>query len=88
MVFSIIFNDEKIIHKDFSKISRKKLKIILNKIESLSINWLCTSQIRKLSHYDLCDYRLRVWDYRVLFSLIESEDKIVIFRVLHRSKLY
>lgn len=88
MAYSVVFNDEKLLNKDFSKIPNKILINIFDKIELLSNSWLNSSQVKKLNHYDLCDYRLRVWDYRILFNVDESNGSIVIFRVLHRSKLY
>lgn len=89
MEYKIIFNDEKLLNKDFSKIPDNLLKNIFDKIDYLSKNWLSqNSQVKKLNHYYLCDYRMRVWDYRILFNLDDIKNEIVIFRVLHRSKLY
>lgn len=88
MEYNIIFNDEKLLDKDFSNIPDKILKNIFSKIEKLSKKWLDNSQVKKLNHYDLSDYRLRVWDYRILFDINNEHHEIIIFRVLHRSKLY
>ena len=88
MEYKIIIRSEKIFSKDCSKIPQNILSIIFSKIEYLWLNWLNNSQIKKLNHYDLCDYKLRVWDYRILFNLDEKANEIVIFRILHRSKLY
>ena len=88
MVYKIIFNNEKIIHKDISKIPKDYIQIIFNKLEELSKNWIWKAQVKKLNNYYLSDYRLRVWDYRILFNLSIDNNKIVIFRILHRSKLY
>ena len=89
MDYNVIFNDQKLLDKDFSKIPYDFLKNIFDKIDYLSKNWLCkNSQIKKLNYYDLCDYRLRVWDYRILFNLDIENKEIIIFRILHRSKLY
>jgi len=86
MVYNIEFKSAKIINKDLSKIPTiYRIKIIDN-IKSLSLSWFNNYKVKKLNHYYLCDYRLRVWDYRILFNL--DKDKILIFRVLHRSKLY
>ena len=87
-MFKIILNDEKLIKKDLSKIPEKLRSHILDKIEELSELWLSKSNIKYLNHYDLCDYRLRVWNYRVLFDLDLDKNEIVIFRILHRNKLY
>jgi len=88
MEYKVIFFSEKIITKDISKIPKKNQILIFNKIEELSILWVEKAQIKKLNNYELCDFRLRVWDYRILFDLDEIKKEIVIFRILHRSKLY
>ena len=88
MASKIVFRSEKVISKDFSKIPKNILDNIFLKLEELSEKWLESSQIKKLNHYYLCDYRMRVWDYRILFNLDEINNEIIIFRVLHRSKLY
>jgi len=87
-MFKIIFNDEKLIRKDLLKIPKILRNNILDKLEELSNLGLSKSNIKYLNHYDLCDYRLRVWDYRILFDLDTEKNEIVIFRILHRSKLY
>ena len=87
-MYKILFNNEKLLNKDFSKIPEKNLNIIFNKLDWLSIEWLKLSQINKLNNYDLCDYRLRVWDFRILFDLDIEKKEIIVFRILHRSKLY
>ena len=74
--------------KDISKIPKNELDNIFLRLEDLSINGLWKSQIKRLNNYKLCDYRLRVWDYRILFNLNTEKQQIIIFRVLHRSKLY
>ncbi len=87
-MYKVFFNNENLLNKDFAKIPPSYLKLIFNKIDLLSSLWLNNSQIKKLNNYKLCDYRLRVWDYRILFNLNTEKQEIVIFRVLHRSKLY
>ena len=88
MVYNIIFNDEKILNKDLSKISKKNIDNIFVKLEFVSNNWIINSQTKKLNNYYLCDYRLRIWNYRVLYNLNEISNELVVFRILHRSKLY
>jgi len=87
-MFKVIFNSKKIIDKDLSKIPEHTKLNILKAIKKLSIEWLWKSNIKTLNHYDLCDYRLRVWDFRILFNLDSKNNQIIIFRILHRSKLY
>lgn len=88
MMYKIIFNSEKVIKKDIFKIPLTNRKKIFNIIEKLWENGLWNASIKKLNNYKLSDYRIRIWDYRVLFNIDEENKKIVIFRILHRSKLY
>jgi len=88
MEYKIIFRSEKIISKDLLKLQKNVLNNIFLKIDSLAEQWLINSEIKKLNHYKICNYRLRVWDYRILFDINEEKNEIIIFRILHRSKLY
>jgi mRNA-degrading endonuclease RelE of RelBE toxin-antitoxin system len=54
----------------------------------LAENWLPNLQLKRLSNYKLANYRLRVWNYRVLFDIDDENIEIMVFRILHRSKLY
>ena len=87
-MFKIIFKSKKTINKDLLKIPEYIKLNILKSIKELSELWLSKSNIKYLNHYYLCDYRLRVWDYRILFDLDIDKKEIIIFRILHRSKLY
>jgi len=88
MQYKIINRSEKVILKDIQRIPKKYLQKIFEKLELLSNNWIDDFQIKKLNNYKLCDYRLRVWDFRILFNLDVEKNEIIIFRILHRSKLY
>jgi len=88
MEYKILFNSEKLINKDISKIPKQNLDLIFNKLNFLKIQPLNNSQIKKLSNYNICDYRLRVGDFRILFNIDSLNKTIIIFRILHRSKLY
>lgn len=88
MEYNIIFANEKIITKDFSKIPEKILKTIFIKIEELKFTWISNAHIKRLKNYELSNYRLRVGDYRILFDFDIEDNTIVIYRILHRSKLY
>ena len=87
-MYKIIFNNEKLIKKDLEQIPEKFRKNVFQKLENLAINWLKETNIKLLNHYSLCDYRLRVWNYRILFNLNSNNNQIIVFRILHRSKLY
>ncbi len=88
MHYKVIFISEKIINKDLSKIPEKSKLKILDSLKNMQTKWLYYSDFKKLNHYDLCDYRLRIWDYRILFNLNYTDKEITVFRILHRLKLY
>ncbi len=88
MKYKISFHRERLIQKDISKIPQNNIKIIFDTIEFLAENWLPNLQLKRLSNYKLANYRLRVWNYRVLFDIDDENIEIMVFRILHRSKLY
>jgi mRNA interferase RelE/StbE len=54
----------------------------------LEISWVTWNNVKKLVDYPQADFRLRIWDYRILFDIDEKNKKIKVLRILHRSKLY
>lgn len=88
MLYKVIFYNEKIITRDLSKVPKKNLDLIFLKLDWLEKSWIWTAQIKKLNNYELADYRLRVWDFRILFNLDSINKEIIVFRILHRSELY
>ena len=73
--------------KDLVKIEKKLLKRLFIKISLFekckNINEI--SGIKKLKWFDTF-YRIRIWDYRIWFSM--SAWKIVLERFLHRKDIY
>jgi mRNA interferase RelE/StbE len=69
--------------KDLKKIPQNLVRNILEKIEILQTD--LQGDVKKLTNFTP-EYRLRVGKYRVLFEI--NQEKIVIYRVLHRSKSY
>jgi mRNA interferase RelE/StbE len=69
--------------KDLKKIPQNLVRNILEKIEILQTD--LQGDVKKLTNFTP-EYRLRVGRYRVLFEI--NQEKIVIYRVLHRSKSY
>lgn len=65
MAYRIIFSDEKLLAKDFANIPKINSDKIMLKLNELITLWIRNAQVKKLNHFMLCDYRLRVWDYRV-----------------------
>lgn len=89
MAYRIVIANKKLWLKDVSKIEQKHLGKIFDKIESLEDEpWPKGVQVKKLQHYDLADFRLRAGNYRVLFDRDLENGEVILYRILHRSKLY
>jgi len=89
MDYSIVIADEKTWIKDMNKIENKDKQKIIQKIQELKkYPWSNHVSVKRLKHYDLADFRLRVGSFRVLFDCEEEKNRIVLYRGLHRSKLY
>jgi len=69
--------------KDCKKIQQCDLKHIFSNIEKLSNS--LKGNVKQLTNFSP-EYRLRSGDYRVLFEI--DENKIVIYRILHRKDAY
>ncbi|MGZ8218066.1 type II toxin-antitoxin system RelE family toxin [Methylomagnum sp.] len=69
--------------KDLSSLPKADQMRLIQKLALLQ-NGL-TGDIKRLTNFTP-EYRLRVGDYRVLFEIIE--DRIIIYRVLHRREAY
>jgi len=76
---------KKSVWKDFESIQKKELKIILEKIESLSENPRPQGSI-KLSGQER--YRLRQGRYRILYSIQDEKLTVWVVKVAHRKKVY
>jgi mRNA-degrading endonuclease RelE of RelBE toxin-antitoxin system len=87
--YRLVIFDERIWMRDCDRVPRKQLKRIIERISQLE-TWSVSASVdvKKLQHYDLADFRLRVGDYRVLLNKNEDKREIHLLRVLHRSKLY
>jgi mRNA interferase RelE/StbE len=89
MAYKIVIEDDRIWKKDCGKIPADQLQQIIRKINNLEKDpWDDNTQVKQLQNYELADFRLRVGDYRVLFDKNEESKMVLLFRVLHRSKLY
>lgn len=87
--YRLVIFDERIWMRDCDRVPRKQLERIIERISQLE-TWSVSASVdvKKLQHYDLADFRLRVGDYRVLLNKNEDKREIHLLRVLHRSKLY
>jgi len=78
----LIFNKKA--EKDLEKLPFKIAKKILMEISQLK-NFPNVRNVKKLTNFSP-DYRFRIGDYRVLFEV--ENDKIIIYRILHRKDAY
>ena len=69
--------------QDIEKLENSIARRILKKIDELAENPF-SKDIKKLKGYD--DFRLRVGDYRVIFSI--EQNTIQILKVGHRKNIY
>jgi mRNA interferase RelE/StbE len=69
--------------KDLKALPAAQQRRILAKMEELSND--LAGDVKKLTSFSP-EYRLRVGKYRVLFEV--EEDKVVIYRVVHRKDAY
>ncbi len=89
MTYRLIIFDERVWERDCSRIPKKDLTRIIEKIGILGQKTTAGNvDVKKLQHHDSADFRLRVGDYRVLFNKNEETESIFLLRVLHRSKSY
>ena len=85
MVYKITFRPET--EKDFKKLDKQIALRIIHKIKWLSQNFqlITPMQLQKELHGK---YKLRVGDYRVIYSINENEKRITIHMVGHRRDIY
>ena len=79
---NLIFNEHAL--KDLKKLDNQTVKHILKKIENLK-NYPLINNIKKLKNF-YPPYRYRIGTYRVLFDI--EDEKIIIFRIVHRKDAY
>jgi len=72
--------------KELDRLPDQIFPKIDNAILSLSENPFPYPQSKKLKGGETC--RLRVGDYRVIYSVNEEQETITIFRVRHRKEVY
>ena len=82
MGYKIVY--KKSITKDLKGIDKTRLKRIINSIEKKLIQnpkagKMLTGEFKGL-------YRIRIGDYRVIYSILESE--VLILRIAHRKDVY
>lgn len=67
--------------RQMKKLDKRNLAIIKREIDNLQLNPRPFG-IKKLKNYNL--YRLRVWDYRIIYSIDDGKLIILVLQVGHR----
>ena len=89
MTYKLIIACEKTWLKDLTSLDKKEIERVKHKIEELMEEpWLGGVQVKKLKHYKVADFRLRVGEYRILFNRDLESKTVELLRILHRGKLY
>lgn len=73
--------------KSLKKITSVYQELILAKLSELAINPFENSNVKALKGQDKV-YRLRVADYRVIFTIENSELVILVIDIDHRGNIY
>ncbi len=72
--------------KELESIPRKVQKRILNTIDSLRVNPRPHGSIKL--HGTTNRWRIRIGDYRILYTVDDVTEQVFIFRTLHRKDVY
>ncbi len=84
-MYKIEFSNKAV--KSLKKITSVYQNLILTKIEELAKNPFENSNVKALKGVEKT-YRLRVGDYRVIFSIENSELVIIVIDIDHRGNIY
>lgn len=88
MAYKVIFGDARLARRDLDAIHPAERATILHKIQEFASSGPYHPQSKRLRHYALAEFRLRVGSYRILYDFSSPTQTIVVLRILHRSKLY
>ncbi len=72
----------KILHK----LPKEQVKRIIGRIDSLSDDPRPSGCMKIVSEYNR--YRIRVGDYRILYTISDKDREVVIYRIMHRKEGY
>lgn len=84
LLYEIIF--ARSARKELEKLSKKTANLILNKIEFLSQNPRSVGAKKLKGEKNL--WRLRVGNYRVIYSIEDSENLVDVSVIRHRKDVY
>lgn len=82
MPYELAFSDEAL--NNLKKLENSTAKRILDKIEESGKN--PSHFFERLAGRE--DYKLRVGDYRILAKILQNEERIFVFSIEHRKKVY
>ena len=74
------------VKKDIRSLPKSVLKRLWARIESLSTDPLPRQSVKLAGAEQL--YRIRVGDYRIIYSLDEHSKQVIVYYVRHRSEAY
>ena len=89
-MFRIQYDTSNSLKKDKEKIFKNSINSekIRRSIEKLAINFPNISNIKKLQPKSENKFRLRVWDYRIIFWVDYWNKIIIIYRIWLRKDIY
>ncbi len=73
------------IERDLRRIPAQQRRLILQRIEQLAAHPR-GRQVEKLT--GIAGYRLRVGNYRILFTIDDRSKRLIIYRIVHRREAY
>lgn len=89
-MFKITYDTSNILKKDKEKIIKdsKNSNKIKNHIEKLALNFPNISNIKRLQPKSEHKFRLKKWDYRIIFWVDYWNKIIIIYRIWLRKDIY
>lgn len=73
--------------KSFGKLDWNDKRIILEKFRRI-FKWEEIPNIKKLKNYPLAEFRIKIWNYRILFTIDKERGKNLFLLITHRKNLY
>ena len=89
-MYKIKLDNSKQFKKDWERLNKNLLekKKIKKWLEKLSLTFPNTSNIKRLEPKQEHKFRLRIWDYRVVFWVDYGNKIIIIYRIWLRKDIY
>ena len=84
MLFKVVFKSS--VEKDLKPLSKQQISSIFTKIENLSKEPFPYNSVKLTGADNL--YRIRVGDYRVIYSVDRASSHVLIHYIRHRREVY